>query len=50
MGSVCAATGSINAFLPGAIVAGRRASWEIVSVKVKDATGATFAVPGTFYP
>jgi len=56
IGSTCSVSTTLNAWIPGLIVAGKRASWEFQGAKVLDgdhadtAQGQTFAVPGTFHP
>jgi hypothetical protein len=35
-GGQCASTTSINALIPGAIVAGKRMSWEVLTLSVQD--------------
>jgi hypothetical protein len=50
IGSTCSVSTTFNSVIPGMIVAGKRASWEFLGARLKDQTGATFAVPGTFQP
>jgi TolB protein len=50
VGSSCQLTTDINSIVPGAIVAGKRASWVLNSTTIYDTSSHKFMVPGSFYP
>jgi hypothetical protein len=54
VGSTCGTTTSLNTLIPGAVVAGKRAIWELRKMEVRDGFqccgGAPFAIAGSFYP
>jgi hypothetical protein len=49
-GSTCSAATTVEAIMPGAVVEGARAIWQLGAVEVLDGSGATFARQGIFIP
>jgi hypothetical protein len=50
IGGSCSLSSTFNALVPGAVVEGKRAVWELGDVQVLDADGAPFARQGVFVP
>jgi Tol biopolymer transport system component len=54
VGSTCGTTTTLNTVVPGAVVSGKRAIWELRTMEVRDGIGccggAPFATVGNFYP